>query len=146
MEFRPTRRRRAEPTLDLTPLIDVVFLLLVFFLVTATFATSTEQSSVPVDLPEGTTGEASSAAERVTVHLEATGAVTIELPGAPIERSSELSAIRAKLAEAFAREPGVPVYLRGDREVPYGRVMEVLDAARAAGFTQVYNVVESSAP
>lgn len=141
MDFRAHSRRRPPPELDLTPLIDAVFLLLVFFLVTATTAQNQAQSSVPVDLPEGATGEGVGADQRITVHLEEDGTVTVETAGAEPFVASDIAALRAHLTSARASEPNAPVYLRGDREVPYGRVMEVLDAARSVGFRQVYNVV-----
>lgn len=144
MDFRPPSSRRAPPVLDMTPLIDVVFLLLVFFLVTATFAQEQTQSAVPVDLPEGATGEASATAERITVYLQADGAITIEADQQPAETLPNVDAVRDALAEWHARDPSTPVYLRGDREVPYGEVMEVLDSARAVGFRQVFNVVYSA--
>ncbi len=144
MDFRPPSSRRAPPVLDMTPLIDVVFLLLVFFLVTATFAQEQSQSAVPVDLPDGATGEATVAAERITVYLQDDGTVTFEAAGAEAQTLSDTAQVRAALQEWFARDASTPVYLRGDREVPYGRVMEVLDAARAVGFRQVFNVVYAS--
>lgn len=144
MDFRGHRHRRHEATLDLTPLIDVVFLLLIFFLVTATFAQSQAQSSVPVDLPEGATGQTVGADERITVHLQDDGTITVERAGDEPSTVPDVEQLRRILGELHLEEPGTPVYLRGDREVPYGRVMEVLDTARAAGFRQVYNVVYST--
>lgn len=143
MDFRKTRARR-EPELDLTPLIDVVFLLLVFFLVTATFAQSREHAGLPVDLPEGATGEAVAAEGQVTVHLHADGLITVERAGAPTFETSNLPEVLGALSEAHSLDPTSSVYLRGDREVPYGRVMEVLDRIRQVGFREVFNIVYSS--
>ncbi len=145
MDFRTRRHRRGEAELDMTPLIDVVFLLLIFFLVTATTAQNDAQhdaqSNVPIDLPGGATGEAAAADERITVHLQADGTVTVEVAGTEPLGTTDIAELLELLTTAHVDEPNTPVYLRGDREVPYGRVMEVLDAARRVGFQQVYNVV-----
>ena len=143
MNFR-TRQARREPELDLTPLIDVVFLLLVFFLVTATFAQSREHAGLPVDLPEGATGETVAAEGQITVHLHADGRITVEQAGSETVEATEVDEIDRLLHQAHQLDPTSSVYLRGDQEVPYGRVMEVLDHARQVGFRQVYNIVYSS--
>ncbi len=144
MNFR-TRQARREPELDLTPLIDVVFLLLVFFLVTATFAQSREHAGLPVDLPEGATGEAVAAEGQITVHLHADGRITVEQAGSESVETTNVADIDRLLGNAHQLDPTSAVYLRGDQEVPYGRVMEVLDRARQVGFRQVFNIVYSSA-
>lgn len=145
MNFRVTRARH-EPVLDLTPLIDVVFLLLVFFLVTATFAQSREHAGMPVDLPEGATGEAVAAEGQVTVHLHADGKITVEQAGAETIETTDLDQVLDVLGDAHSIDPTSSVYLRGDRDVPYGRVMEVLDGIRVVGFREVFNIVYSSTP
>jgi biopolymer transport protein ExbD len=143
LNFR-TRQARREPELDLTPLIDVVFLLLIFFLVTATFAQSREHAGLPVDLPEGATGESVAAEGQITVHLHEDGHITVERAGAETIETTDVGDVDRLLREAHQLDPTSSVYLRGDQAVPYGRVMEVLDHARQVGFRQVYNIVYSS--
>jgi len=140
MNFREGKSRRIEATLDLTPLIDVVFLLLIFFLVTATFA-QRDMSVVPVDLPEGSTGDAATATARITVYVEANGTFTLDsLEGDTVENLS-LGEIEDLLEALYAANPDAPLYLRGDRDVRYGEVMLLLDSARRIGFRRVFNVI-----
>jgi biopolymer transport protein ExbD len=143
MNFRAGRARRSEPNLDLTPLIDVVFLLLIFFLVTASFS-QRDQSLVPVQLPEGASGEAAEPSERATVYLEADGTYAFD-PGRGGSRVTGLSReqIQGELRLLHDTAPERPLYLRGDRNVPYGEVIELLDMARDIGFQRVFNVINS---
>ncbi len=145
MNFRAQRTRRSEPDLDMTPLIDVVFLLLIFFLVTATFA-QRDQSVVPVDLPEGQSGASSASDARATVYLEADGTFTLALSDDEVERALSTEGLRQRLEDLYEATPNLPLYLRGDREARYGEVMELLDLARSIGFERVYNVIYDDGP
>ena len=143
MNFRQRNRSRAEADLDMTPLIDVVFLLLIFFLVTAAYATQ-DQTVIPVELPQGTSGEAAAADERVSVVLQRDARVRILYEGEEELVDATPEALRGALRGVHARSPDAAVFLRGDRDVSYGEIMEVLDVARTIGFPTVYNVVDSS--
>lgn len=143
MNFRGQRGRRTEPNLDLTPLIDVVFLLLIFFLVTASFSQQ-DATLVPVQLPQGASGEAAEPGERATVYLEADGTYAFD-PGRGGDRVTGLdqAAMLRELERLHETAPERPLYLRGDRNVPYGEVIELLDAARELGFERVFNVIHA---
>ena len=143
MNFRQRNRSRAEADLDMTPLIDVVFLLLIFFLVTAAYATQ-DQTVIPVELPQGTSGEAAAADERVSVVLQRDARVRILYEGEEELVDATPEALREALRGVHARSPEAAVFLRGDRDVSYGEIMEVLDVARTIGFPTVYNVVDSA--
>ncbi|MFT4703612.1 MAG: biopolymer transport protein ExbD [Bradymonadia bacterium] len=140
MNFHRSKQRRPAE-LDLTPLIDVVFLLLIFFLVTATTATA-DQSVIPVDLPSGPSGEQSGEDEQVTLTVEGVGRFVLQRGGNAELIEGDLEDVRAALERIHAELPDRAVFLRGDRNVPYGVVMEALDVARTIGFPRVYNVVE----
>ena len=141
MRFRRPGRRREEGAPDLTPLIDVVFLLLIFFLVTATFA-QRDRTVVPVDLPEGATGEAATEREQITLILRADGSVVLQRAGRQVEERLEPAVLRERLRALHAEDAAAVLYLRGDRDVRYGEVMELLDLAREIGFRRVYNVLQ----
>jgi len=106
-----------EASLGLAPLIDVVLLLLIFFLVTSSFA----QPRIPLDLPRAESGEAP-VPRSLTVTLTAEGGLHID------ERSASLDALAALLEERAEGETDLLV--RADEEVGHGRVVEVLDLAR----------------
>lgn len=143
MNFRDTGRRRAEASLDMTPLIDVVFLLLIFFLVTAAYATQ-DQTVIPVELPQGSSGESSAADERISVVVQRDASVRILFGGNEETVAATPEAVRSALERLHAETPDAAIFLRGDRDVSYGEVMEVLDVARTIGFPTVYNVVDAA--
>ena len=70
-------RRRADPTLELTPLIDGVFLLLLFFLITTTFARP-QESQLPLNLPSAAAGESTTPGERVVIFVTADGSLQLQ--------------------------------------------------------------------
>ncbi|MEM6572292.1 MAG: biopolymer transporter ExbD [Planctomycetota bacterium] len=119
MEFR--RRKRGRSALELTPLIDVVFQLLVFFLLTASFV----QPSLRLDLPSG---EASDEPDSKPIMVEIDAAGTLRVDGDVVPRDGLEDALRAAL-----EDDRTAVRLSGDREMAYGMFVEALDAARRAG-------------
>ncbi|MFU8804123.1 MAG: ExbD/TolR family protein [Bradymonadaceae bacterium] len=141
MNFRNTANsRRAETTLELTPLIDVVFLLLIFFLITTTFVQTTE-AEIPINLPEAASGVASEQVERMVLVVTATGGVAIEGEG---EVSS--ANLRARLEELHEQNPMASILLKGDVEATHGKVIELLDVVKQTGFSRVNLVIQQSAP
>lgn len=151
MDFRSQSRRRPEASLDLTPLIDCVFLLLIFFLVTATFtrqpteasAEQSDQSVVPVELPTGTSGESASADERATIFLESDGTYSLRARDRETIEGMSRGQLEEILRLIHQENPETALYLRGDREAQYGDVMRLLDIAREIGFSRVFNVIQN---
>ncbi len=141
MNFRSPNRRRDDVQLDLTPLIDVVFLLLIFFLVTAAYA-SGEQTVIPVELPQGTSGDQAAEDEQVTVIVRTDDEVLVRSADGSEVVARGLDEVRATLEEVRGANPDASVFLRGDRGASYGTVMEVLDVTRTIGFPRVFNVIE----
>lgn len=105
--------------INVTPLVDVVLVLLVVLMVTATYLAS---RSIPVDLPSGKTGEASSAP--LTVSLTKTGALYVD--GVP---SSEAE-LREKLVVARRSDPDLRAVIAADGAVPHRRVIGIIDLLR----------------
>ena len=139
MRFRRERARRSEPVLDLTPLIDATFLVLVFFLVTASFTREKSQAVVPVELPSAASGDGTLGVERATLWVDDDGTVRLELDDRVI--LGDAAALRMALDAFRAANPDAALYLRGDESASYGSVMTLLDMAREAGFEQIVNVV-----
>ncbi len=121
------RRSQDDLTLDVTPLIDVVFLLLIFFMVTTTFAS---RSGIGVKLPEA------QAKERPPAHVVE---LTLTAKGELFLDKTRLApgGLAAALAEAARAHPGEVVVIRADAAVPHGRVVKAMDAARSAGFRRL---------
>jgi len=118
------RQRQDDLTLDMTSLIDVVFLLLIFFMVTTTFAS---RSGIGVKLPE------SKAKERPPSHVVE---LTLTAKGALFLDKGRVApgGLAAALAAAAKSHAGEVVVIRADAAVHHGRVVQAMDAARAAGF------------
>lgn len=126
-----TRPRRAV-TLNLTSLIDVLFILLLFFVVTTTFL---DQPGIQLDLPKGWSAQQTRVQNKV---LTVTRDGRIFLNQKEIPRNGLTAALRA----IPAAEKKEVVLLRADRNVPYGVVIEVMDAARQAGLVKLSAVVD----
>lgn len=131
MRFEGIRRPPRE--LSLTPLIDIVFLLLVFFMLTAHFV---KDEGIAIQLPQAESAVASKNDEAVDVVLDAKG--RIHLVGHILEAGELEEALRRALLEHRKKW----VTLRGDRGADLGRAVAVLDAARKAGAENVNVITE----
>lgn len=125
---RRLRLRRQAPTLDMTPMVDVVFLLIIFFMVSTTFITL--ETGLPVDLPEAQTAQVE-AADLPTVTITRDGAIF--LAGAPVTEETLVGSLRAVLDGS----PGGVVVLRADQAVPHGLTVRVMDLIRQAGAQRI---------
>ncbi len=118
------RRRRASSVLNLTPLIDIVFLLLVFFMLTSHFI---EDQAIDVDLPKAKNGNEAIEREYVEVVVNSNGELLVDGKEVQLEHLEET--LRGALHAPETRF----VRLRGDHEARLGLAVSVIDAARAAG-------------
>ena len=109
----------------MTPLVDVVFLLLIFFLVTSQFT----EPAATLDLP--TTGESGREPEREALRVEVMANGEILVNGSEVEEK----ALESVFAEAVEGDSSRRVEFYGDAGIDYGRFVSVLDGARAAGVT-----------
>lgn len=144
MNFRRNKNRPADEELDLTSLLDVIFILLIFFLVTASF-TQTEDQSMPVDLPQGSHAGEIEAQEELTVYIEADGTVTFRMDEDVLAEKVPATQLVERLRAVRETHGQRPLFLRGDENVRYGEVIRVLDASREAGFVKVFNIVRGPA-
>ena len=122
-------RVKEEPNVDLTSLIDVVFLLLLFFMVSTTFE---HQAVLKVDLPEASAVDAPiDLPERLELVIDSNGLMFLN------DRQlvdSEERTIKAALNEAVGEDRDLPLILRADRETPHHFVVTVMDVAAQLGF------------
>ena len=116
--------------INVTPLVDVMLVLLIIFMVTAPLLVA----GVPIDLPESRAGALDQQAKPVQVAIDGTGRITID--DAPIAES-ELPARLANIAAEPAPPEGRRIYLRADRGLDYGRVMRVMGELNRAGLNRV---------
>jgi len=122
MLYRPSRRDRSI-IVDLSPLIDVVFLLVIFLLVSTRFV---DDGGLDLALP-GSKSRSEAVVENLTLYIDKAGIVYLD--DTPQERAGLESAVRTRL-EDFENKM---VVLRVDKNVPHGQVVDVMDAAKTAG-------------
>lgn len=131
MLIRDTAQQDAPPTVELTPVIDMVFLLLIFFLVATTFQQT--EREMQIALPEAeASGPISTSLREIIVNVSEPGDVVVA--GTVVG----LDELRTMLTAAVERNPGQKVSVRGDRAVPYGTIARVLDVCKAAGVPQPF--------
>lgn len=126
------RRGRWEPSesfeIPQTPLIDIIFILIVFFLVATTFYS--EERDLKVTLPEGDQGDAiSREARRLVINVRTGGVVVVD--NALVD-DEELAA----RLQAVGDRPEVSVEIRGDAGARHGRIMQVMNLCRKAGVSR----------
>ncbi len=131
MQFEGTRRSGQAP--NLTPLIDIVFLLLIFFMLTAHFV---RDESIAIQLPQAETAVSREDDAAVVIVLDSDG--RIRLAGEIIEAH----ALEGTLRQALQNRSKKWVTLRGDRASDLGNAVIILDAARKAGAETVDVVTE----
>ena len=131
-------QRDDEIALNMTPMIDVVFLLLVFFMAATEF--SGMEGSIRLDLPSvsGTGALASGPSQRV-IAIGQDGTVTLDQAPLTVEQ------LKAALIAARNEYPGMGVVVRGDGYAPWQRIAEVWSACREAGVTNVSGAVKTAA-
>ena len=124
MRFKRNRQSEA-PALSLTSMLDVIFLLLCFFVTASVF--SQWESEISIKLPSAATAEEPDRLPgEIIVNLAKDGKVVVN--GKQLELA-ELQARLKKVAEVF---PGQPVIIRADRDLAYDRLVKTIDACRAA--------------
>jgi biopolymer transport protein ExbD len=119
-------RGPADLVLELTPLIDVVFLLLIFFMLATTFMDP--EREIDLDLPEATSSLAvETSNDDLIINVMRDG--RLKLGESAVDRDGLL----AELRRAARRDPGTPVTIRGDRRVAHEVIVGVMDACGQAG-------------
>lgn len=124
MRFAPSRARR--PRVDISPLLDVVFQLLLFYAVTTQFVTP---ERMKLALPEARTAETSGATRAEEAEILVTAEGNFFVAGTKVEEQS----LEREIKRLVAANPQGSLIIRGDKSAPYGAVIRALDAARAAG-------------
>jgi biopolymer transport protein ExbD len=120
----------AEAEFSMAPLIDVVFQLLIFFMVATTY--DTQEKELGIELPPAQSSQdPAPAPEEVVIHVFKDG--RLRLFGRDIQREELVGA----LSQAARANPDVPVTIRGDREVAHERVVAVMDACGLAGLSNL---------
>ena len=124
------RRRTPMAEINVTPMVDVVLVLLIIFMVTAPLLVA----GVPVDLPDSKAGALDQEVKPIQISIDPTGAIFVDDMAIP---QGQLGGRLAQIA-ATSREDGGPrIFLRADRGLDYGRVMQVMGEINHAGLRKV---------
>lgn len=118
-------------SIDLTPIIDMVFLLLIFFLVATTFHQT--EREMQVALPAATSaGPISATLREIIVNVDAEGRIIVN------GRTIDVQELRSLIERAVAGNPQQKVTVRGDRRTAYVNVIRVLDVCKGSGVQEPY--------
>ena len=120
-------RTDEDSDINLTPMLDVVFIMLIFFIVTATFI---KQAGIDVLRPDAETSETKPTVS-VLVAIGEGGDIWID------KKKVDVNAVRAHIERLHAENPKGGLVIQADRESKYEQLKAVLNAARAAGLTEV---------
>jgi biopolymer transport protein ExbD len=134
------RRQRQEVEVNLTPLIDVVFLLLIFFMVSTTF---TRETHLSIDLPEATTKASRSAETRIELTVTRQGDYALN-GVALINRDPET--LRAAIEKVSEGDTSIPLIITADSATPHQSVVTAMDAAGQIGFTKLSITTQTPEP
>jgi len=136
MNFRPISKRKSwvTTTLDITPLVDVIFQLLIFFFYTANFI---QNPHIPVRLSKASSAVSSSSQQPLVVTVTRKGEIVID------GRKLDLKGLKAHLSRVAAEKPKTQLMIRPDNDAQAGRLIKIIDTARAAGLTRVGVVTKS---
>jgi biopolymer transport protein TolR len=128
------RSYRPMAEINVTPFVDVMLVLLIIFMVTAPLLTV----GVPVELPKTKAQTLNKPEEPLVISIDKEGRIFLQ------ETAVEIDALAPRLEAITTNTPDTTIYVRGDKTVAYGRIMEVMGTVNAAGFTKVALISESS--
>lgn len=125
-------RKNQFNEINVTPFVDVMLVLLVIFMVTAPMLTT----GVTVDLPESSAAPIKGQDEPLSISIKKNGDIYIQ------DHKTKISDLGAKLKAILGEKSDSRIFVRGDKNVDYGRVMKVIGAVNSAGFLKVALVSE----
>lgn len=129
MKFR--RQRTEDEGINLTPLIDVVFLLLIFFMVSTTFSKRTQLS---VDLPEAVGDQSSERPKQIEIMISADGSYAVN---DQVLVNSKVETLKTAITKLSEGDNKVPLVVTADAKTPHQAVVQAMDAAGQLGFAHL---------
>jgi biopolymer transport protein ExbD len=125
------RKRHHEPDdaeINITPMLDIVFIMLIFFIVTTSFV---KESGIDMSRPSNQPPKTEKISEVIFVKIDATGQIFVK------ERPTDIRAVRANIESGLAVKPDASVVVAASREADAGLLVRVVDQARVAGADRV---------
>jgi biopolymer transport protein TolR len=127
---------RQMSEINVTPMVDVMLVLLVVFMITAPLLTA----GVPIDLPKTEATQMVGQDEPLVISINAEGKLFLQ------ETEVALEELGPRLAAITENKRDTRIFVRGDRAIDYGRVMAVMGTVNVAGFTRVALITELPTP
>ena len=126
------RRRRQPPAIIIVALIDILIVLLIFLMVTTTFK---QQPALKLALPESSQAQKSGAHEDapLILSIDASGKLRLGVDDTPVT----VDTLKEKLLAAVAKNPALKLAINADKNAPFGQIVKVMDAAKAAGIKTI---------
>jgi biopolymer transport protein TolR len=122
--------------INMTPLVDVMLVLVVIFIITAPLMAS----SIKLDLPKADAAKPSTAPASVSLVIDPAGQVYLHDQAVPLDE------LARHLSQTARQNPDTELQLRADTSVPYGRIVEVMGVAQTAGLNRIGFVANAKAP
>ena len=132
LSFKIRQRRAPMSEINVTPMVDVMLVLLVIFMVTAPLLTV----GVTVDLPKTKASSIPGDDEPLAVSIDDQGQIFLQ------ETKLDMESLVPRLLAITGNNPEVRIFVRGDKTIDYGRVMEVMGTVNDAGFKKVALITE----
>ncbi|MCU0662176.1 MAG: biopolymer transporter ExbD [Myxococcota bacterium] len=128
MNFQANRARRGAAVIELTPLVDIIFQLLLFFLITATY---TKNPTLDINLPKAGSKSMGTHDKDIMLDVRRDGEVSYE------NQNLSMDALEGLLTAQYASNQDAVVVIRADQASQHGRVVELMDLAKKVGFTRL---------
>lgn len=127
-------REEEDASIDMTPMLDIVFIMLIFFIVTTSFV---KEAGIQVNKPEANQANKEPSAN-IFIAIRDTGEVWMDKRQVGVER------IAANLERMLAEQPTDLVVIQADKEAEHGRVVEVMDQVKEAGIDKISIAAENN--
>ncbi|MDP7037981.1 MAG: biopolymer transporter ExbD [Myxococcota bacterium] len=134
MNFSTNKKRRGAIEVNITPLIDIVFILLVFFLITTTFS---QNPGIEVDLPKASSSTQKEQEDVIIVSLTKDGNLILQ------GQMFSLDALESELDKMFTTRTKATVIIQADAKTHHVNVVKVMDISRRIGFTKLAIATET---
>lgn len=121
------RQHDEEATIDLTPMLDIVFIMLIFFIVTTSFV---KEAGIEVERPQAAQGQPLEQAP-LLIAISAEGEIWLD------KRRLDLERVAANVERQLAEQPTDSAVIQADRNARHGTVVRVMDQLKAAGITHI---------
>ena len=128
IERKHRKHAAEEAEINITPMLDIVFIMLIFFIVTTSFV---KEMGVDLDRPSNAPVKEQKRSEVIAVRIDATGQLFVD------NRLVHMGAVRANIMSGLARKPDATVVVIADRDADSGYIVYVVDQARDAGAAKV---------